>query len=328
MAPVLLAAVVAVLLLELILHIARPSAAAGFASEPTSLVTESAPESPWEGPAPRPSEAPLLDDAPPTEECREGFFLLFPAKGGGTACAANPASSRDHLGLPDASWFQETGGIPEVRHGDPVDDGLCACLNALPAFSFDASTSSGPPVKQVLHRATRLPITKWVCGDRCRNKPEDAKLDVEEAVDAGQETGKKAEDWLREWLPGWRWVFATQQTVLWIYLGLAGLMGVRGWLSLRLWRLPGDERARFLASSHVLSEFTVNLPIVLGVVGTLIAIAYAVQDKFQAGASVFVETFSGSFHIAVTTTICGGLVHACCFLLSAMDHWITGAAES
>nr|VFK22046.1 MAG: hypothetical protein BECKMB1821G_GA0114241_100124 [Candidatus Kentron sp. MB]VFK27648.1 MAG: hypothetical protein BECKMB1821I_GA0114274_100424 [Candidatus Kentron sp. MB]VFK74376.1 MAG: hypothetical protein BECKMB1821H_GA0114242_100424 [Candidatus Kentron sp. MB] len=130
-----------------------------------------------------------------------------------------------------------------------------------------------------------------------------------------------------EWLPGWHWVFDTQGTVLWIYLGLGVLMTVRSWLSLRLWTLPGCKRDRFLAASHMLSELTVNLPVVLGVVGTLIAIAYAVQDKFQGNASLFVETFSASFHVAVTTTICGGLSHAYCFLLSAIDHWIVGMTE-
>nr|VFJ44691.1 MAG: hypothetical protein BECKDK2373C_GA0170839_100914 [Candidatus Kentron sp. DK]VFJ44839.1 MAG: hypothetical protein BECKDK2373B_GA0170837_100824 [Candidatus Kentron sp. DK] len=327
--PALFAAVIAILLLEMLLHIARPNA-----TQSDTSLAEPARKSlpPEQKPGPRQPAAPGEIGIPVTGgECRNGFFLLFPARGGGVTCAANPAGNPIYLGPPDGEWFAATGGVPEIRDGDPVDDGLCDCLNALPAFARKADTPWKPPVEQAVYRGTRLPITKWVCGDPCLKLHDAGEIgevrDTKEST-VREVTQTRTEALIGQWLPGWRWVFDTQRTVLWIYLGLVGLMGLRFWLSLRLLALPRQKRTHFLVTSHVLSELTVNLPVVLGVVGTLIAIAYAVQDKFQGGPSVFVETFSGSFHIAVVTTICGGLVHACCFLLSAIDHWIVGKAES
>lgn len=114
-------------------------------------------------------------------------------------------------------------------------------------------------------------------------------------------------------------------SVSWIYWILVLIATMRIWLSLRITFTPCADRLSQLDRWHVFSELTVNLPVLFGVMGTLIGVSEAVAAKFQSGGTdpgVFMQAFSASFSDAITTTIAGAVVHAICFLLSSYDHLI------
>lgn len=125
---------------------------------------------------------------------------------------------------------------------------------------------------------------------------------------------------LEAWLPSWSWVLENQRSVLWIYLGLLACLTVRIWLTLRMWTMPQARRSRFLDNTHVLSEVAINVPVLLGVLGTLIGVMLAISGK-TGGVSPakFLAVFSQAFNVAVCTTIAGGLTYIACFLLSSLD---------
>lgn len=127
-----------------------------------------------------------------------------------------------------------------------------------------------------------------------------------------------------------------QSTVAWIYLFLVAMAAGRTWLTLNMLFLSIKDKRHFVEKTHVFSELTVNLPVIFGVMGTLIGVSEAVAVKFgtqdtallEQGSQAFIEAFSGSFSIAITTTIVGGIVHAYSFLLSSFDHWIAESTLS
>lgn len=113
-------------------------------------------------------------------------------------------------------------------------------------------------------------------------------------------------------------------SVFGIYAALAFLASFKVWLSIRVFLANGNEKQSYLDRWHVASEMAVNLPVLFGVLGTLIGLSEVIALKFVSStqtSTAFLDGFSEGFSTAVVTTISGGLIHAFCFLLSSFDHW-------
>lgn len=111
-----------------------------------------------------------------------------------------------------------------------------------------------------------------------------------------------------------------QASVAWIYLTLVGCLSARIWLSLRLYVLPRCGRYGFLSRTATLAEAIANISLLLGVMGTLIGVAYAVAGQDGTiSPEKFIETFSNAFAVAIGTTLAGGMTYIACLLLSSLD---------
>jgi hypothetical protein len=100
------------------------------------------------------------------------------------------------------------------------------------------------------------------------------------------------------------------------------------WLSLQLLALPKERQAAFLERMHTLSEVTINIPVLFGVLGTLIGITMAVTGRSgEVSPSEFMTLFSQAFGVAVYTTIAGGLTHTVYFIVSWFDDLFIGANQ-
>ena len=129
-------------------------------------------------------------------------------------------------------------------------------------------------------------------------------------------------------LPNLTWVLVEQESVAWIYLSLTLCLALRVWLSIRLFTIPCEKRTLFLARTFTLSDATGNASLLLGVIGTLIGVTVAVTGKTgNMQPTEFMETFSNTFGIAVSTTIAGGLTYITCLGLSSLDGAILGGTE-
>lgn len=104
-----------------------------------------------------------------------------------------------------------------------------------------------------------------------------------------------------------------------IYAGLMTCLGLRLWLTLRLLTLPRPLRGPCLRRNGILIGFVVDIPVLLGVLGTLFGIVLA-NFAAQAGTpEAFLKAFQAAFGVAVQTTLLGGLVHIVCYGLSTLD---------
>ncbi len=120
---------------------------------------------------------------------------------------------------------------------------------------------------------------------------------------------------------------AGEDPVAMIYISMAFFAAARTWITMRTVISQKDLRISYYERYHTFSELTVNLPVIFGVMGTLIGVTFAIADQMAMAQGTmtgqdFGNALSGSFGTAITTTIAGGIVHAYCFLLSSLDHYM------
>lgn len=77
---------------------------------------------------------------------------------------------------------------------------------------------------------------------------------------------------------------------------------------------PKNSRYCFFKKYFILTEFCINFPITLGVMGTLISIS----DALNRNPTDLANVISGNFSAAILTTVMGGVVYGYSFLSQAL----------
>ncbi|MEK8016439.1 MAG: hypothetical protein VSS75_006185 [Candidatus Parabeggiatoa sp.] len=90
--------------------------------------------------------------------------------------------------------------------------------------------------------------------------------------------------------------------------------------TLRTWLLPIAKREAFSLKTAPFSEWTINVPPTLGVLGTIIAMAIAIGSKGTTTPEEFMALFIQNFWAAVSTTILGGIVYT-------INLWLTAVID-
>ena len=100
-----------------------------------------------------------------------------------------------------------------------------------------------------------------------------------------------------------------QNGVFWIYWIFLICLTLQIFFTLRTWQLPKARREIFALKTSFFSEWAINVPPTLGVLGTIIAMAIAIGSKGTTSPEDFMELFIQNFWAAVSTTILGGIVY-------------------
>jgi hypothetical protein len=102
-----------------------------------------------------------------------------------------------------------------------------------------------------------------------------------------------------------------QTGVFWIYGVIHACLTLQIFLVLYVWYFRKSDSEIFSEKISSLSEWAINVPPTFGVLGTIVAMAFAISDKSSLKSpEAFMEAFMQNFQIAVSTTVIGGIIYA------------------
>ncbi|MDO5675380.1 MAG: hypothetical protein Q4G66_10765 [bacterium] len=108
----------------------------------------------------------------------------------------------------------------------------------------------------------------------------------------------------------------TQGQCAWIYAAI--LLCLAAQIGITAITLMGAKSPVAVERALPFAEWAINVPPSLGVLGTIVALASALNARESLAASEFVTVFMQNFQDAVGTTVIGGLVYALNLLLYAL----------
>ncbi len=120
------------------------------------------------------------------------------------------------------------------------------------------------------------------------------------------------------------------EVTLFVVVGLVFLSAWKIWMSLTLWTITNPEtRAIKYNQYQGHAEVTINIPPLLGILGTLGGLVCAVIAQTTAGVSIDLnQIISANFDSAALTTIGSIPICACNFILRGIDHQLGVENES
>lgn len=112
-------------------------------------------------------------------------------------------------------------------------------------------------------------------------------------------------------------ILPEQPEVIMIYLMMLFSLITRLYLTFNMkWVIPKTARMEYLRLHEVLIAYIENSPVMLGVLGTLIGINYALLSST---AENMHQQLLSAFSISLHTTLLGGWIHLLCFIIATFD---------